>query len=86
MKLSSQLAVVNGLVAARIQANQGGPDVYSLRCSPISYGILCRELYDPVKHQGEQIVQDPYDKKRWAERQIDWIIRQVSDGPRRSPG
>lgn len=76
MTVYRQLAVIHGLVTARIQASRGGPDIYSLRCSPVSYGILCREPYDPIKHQGEPIAQDPYDKKRWAERQIDWIVKQ----------
>ncbi|KAK3117675.1 hypothetical protein LTR53_000703 [Teratosphaeriaceae sp. CCFEE 6253] len=71
-----QLAVVHGLVAARSQSNKGGPEIYSWRCSPISYGVLCRELYDPEKHQGETVVHDPYDRKRWAERQINWLIKQ----------
>ncbi|KAK5112470.1 hypothetical protein LTR62_004227 [Meristemomyces frigidus] len=73
---NSQLAVVHGLVAARIQSNRGGPEIYAQRCSPLSYGILCRELYDPIKHINETVVQDPYDKKRWAERQIHWAIKQ----------
>ncbi|KAK5119541.1 hypothetical protein LTR85_007369 [Meristemomyces frigidus] len=71
-----QLAVLHGLVTARTQSNRGGPDIYAWRCCPVSYGILCREHYDPHKHQGETVVQDPYDKKRWAERQINWVIKQ----------
>ena len=50
--------------------------MYTQRCCPVSYGIVCRELYDPMKHQGEIVVLDPYDKQRWAERQINWIIKQ----------
>ncbi len=61
---------------ARIQSDRGGPDVYTYRCCPISFGIICREIYDPVKHQGEIVVLDPYDNQRWAERQINWIIKQ----------
>ena len=51
--------------------------MYPLRCCPISFGIVCREEYDATKHQGEIVVIDPFDKKRWAERQINWIIKQV---------
>lgn len=75
---SRQLAVVHGLVLARIQANKGGPEIYSQRCCPISYGILCRQLYDPQIHRDEDLVKDPFSKGHWAENQITWIIRQVS--------
>lgn len=51
--------------------------MYSLRMCPISFGIVCRELYNASKHQGAEVIQDPFDKKRWAERQIHWIITQV---------
>ena len=61
---------------ARIQSTRGGPDIYAHRCCPVSFGIVCRELYNPEKHQGEIVVLDPYDKQRWAERQINWIIKQ----------
>lgn len=71
-----QLAVVHGLVMARIQAIRGGPDIYVHRCCPISFGIVCREIFDPAKHAGEIVVFDPYDKQKWAERQINWIIKQ----------
>jgi hypothetical protein len=71
-----QLTVVHGLVMSKIQTTRGGPDMYSLRCCPVSFGIVCREIYNPSKHQGEDIVQDPYDGRRWAERQINWIITQ----------
>lgn len=72
-----QLAVCHGLVAARMQANMGGTDVFANRCCPVSFGILSRELYDPRKHVGEKVVQDPHDKRRWAEGQINWILKQV---------
>ena len=50
--------------------------MYTHRCCPVSFGILCREVYDPIKHQGEEVVLDAYDGQRWAERQINWIIKQ----------
>ncbi|KAK3672450.1 hypothetical protein LTR78_007757 [Recurvomyces mirabilis] len=71
-----QLAVVHGLVLARIQSLRGGPEVLSTRRSPVSYGVLCRELYDPDNHQGEDVELDPYDKRRYAERQVNWFIKQ----------
>jgi len=78
---SPQLAVVLGLVMARIQKAKTSVSVYAEKCSPISLGVLCREKYDQKKHQGEDVQMDPYDKKRWAERQIEWIIRRVSEIP-----
>ncbi|KAK4542172.1 hypothetical protein LTR36_007019 [Oleoguttula mirabilis] len=71
-----QLAVVHGLVLARTQALKGGPEVLSSRRCPVSYGVLCRETYDQTKHQGEDIEQDPFDKKRYAEKQVSWFIKQ----------
>jgi len=71
-----QLAVCHGLVAARMQANMGGMDVFANRCCPVSFGILSRELYDPTRHIGEKVVQDPHDNRRWAEGQINWILKQ----------
>lgn len=73
--------MVHGLVLARIQASKGGPHIYSQRCCPVSYGIVCRQRYDPQIHQGEDLIKDPYSKGHWAENQITWIVRQVS-----SPG
>lgn len=67
-----------GLVMKRTQEVRSGFDIYSVRCACNSYGDLCREPYDPVKHQGEGVVIDPRDKKRWAERQVHWLIKQVS--------
>lgn len=73
---SRQLAVVHGLVLARIQASKGGPQIYSQRCCPVSYGIICRQRYDPQIHQGEDLVKDPHSKNYWAENQITWVVRQ----------
>ncbi|KAK5125632.1 hypothetical protein LTR85_011906 [Meristemomyces frigidus] len=71
-----QLAVVHGLILARTQALKGGPEVLSSRRCPVSYGVLCREAYDQTKHQGEDVEQDPFDKKRYAEKQVSWFIKQ----------
>ena len=73
-----QLVVVHGLVMARIQKARIGVSVFSKKCCPISVGILCRKEYSEKEHQGEDVGLDPFDKKRWAERQIQWIIKQVS--------
>lgn len=69
--------MVHGLVLARTQALKGGPEVLSSRRCSVSYGVLCRENYDQTKHQGEDVEQDPYDKKRYAEKQVSWFIKQV---------
>jgi len=76
--MSRQLAVVHGLILARIQALKGGPDVLSTRRCPVSYGVLCREVYDQTKHQGEDVEEDPFDKKRYAEKQVSWFIKKVT--------
>jgi len=76
----SQLAVVKGLVLARTQPLKNGLEVLPCRRCPLSYGILCRQLYDPGKcswHIGATVVKDPFDKKRWVEDQIFWFIKQV---------
>ncbi|TKA82165.1 hypothetical protein B0A55_02029 [Friedmanniomyces simplex] len=71
-----QLAVVHELLLARRQALRGGPEMLSTRRCPVSYGVLCREPYDATKHQGEDVVQDPFTKKRFAEKQVSWFIKQ----------
>lgn len=50
----------------------------STRRCPLSYGVVCRELYDPLKHQGQPVELDKFDKKRYAEGQVSWFITQVS--------
>ncbi|KAK5175057.1 uncharacterized protein LTR77_000194 [Saxophila tyrrhenica] len=71
-----QLTVVHGLVMSRIQSTRGGPEMYSTRMCPVSFGVICREVYNPKKHMGEDVSEDPYDKQKWAEKQINWIIKQ----------
>jgi hypothetical protein len=73
-----QLVVAHGLVKARIQTAKIGVGVFAKKVSPISVGVLCRKKYDEKEHQGEDVKLDPFDKKRWAERQIEWIIKRVS--------
>lgn len=81
-----QLAVVHGLVIDRVQTRRD-PDglVFPKRRCRTSYGIVVREVYDPARHIGEDVVRDPRDGQQWAERQIHWFIKQgqlvtVKDG------
>ena len=72
-----QLAVVQGLVIDRTQKISRGTGVYRDRCCRVSFGVVCREEYDEIKHRGEKVTTDPLDKSRWAEDQVDWFIKQV---------
>ena len=71
-----QLVVVHGIVIDRCQELRQGTGVYKERCCRSSYGIVIRQPYDPIAHQGEDVVVDPRDNKKWAERQIHWFLRQ----------
>ena len=62
----------------RIQQLSRGNVVYRERCCPNSYGIVVRQPFSPMLHALEDMVQDPRDNKKWAERQIHWFIKQVS--------
>ena len=73
-----QLAVVHGLVIDRVQRIKEDKVVYKERCCRNSYGILVRQLYDPLLHQGEDVETDVRDRKKWAINQIDWFIKKVS--------
>lgn len=45
-----------------------------------SYGVLCRQLYNPKIHFGAMVEFDSFNKKqRWALNQIDWLIQIVSE-------
>lgn len=74
--LEPQLAVTHGLVIDRAQELKSGAGVFLERCCRNSYGVVVRAPYDPVAHMGEDVVIDPRDGMKWAERQIDWIIKQ----------
>lgn len=71
-----QLAVVHGIVMGRIQELKTSTAVYTERCCANSYGIVVRRPYNPGEHLGEDVVIDPRDKQKWAEKQIHWFIRQ----------
>ncbi|KAH1433170.1 hypothetical protein KXX32_001734 [Aspergillus fumigatus] len=76
-----QLAAVHGLVLDRIQLLKQGVLTFGSRCSPVSYGIICDQLYIPEKHAGELIRQDPHDQLSYAIDQIDWLVVQGSPVP-----
>jgi hypothetical protein len=63
----------------RIQAINRGRNIYQDRRCRTSFGVLVNERYDERRHRGERVFVDPLDKTRWAENQIDWLIKQVSD-------
>lgn len=74
-----QLAVVQGLVMERIQVISRGRNVYQDRRCRTSFGVVVNKPYDELQHRGEPVRIDPFDKMRWAEDQIDWLIRRVSN-------
>ncbi|GIJ87125.1 hypothetical protein Asppvi_006029 [Aspergillus pseudoviridinutans] len=76
-----QLAVVHGLVLDRIQLLKRGVVTFGSRCSPVSYGIICDQLYVPEKHAGEIIRRDPHDQLSYAIDQVDWLVVQGSAVP-----
>jgi hypothetical protein len=43
-----------------------------------SYGLMCRELYNPKIHFGATPEPDRFKKhQRWVAGQIDWLIKKV---------
>ncbi|KAK5734826.1 hypothetical protein LTR17_008596 [Elasticomyces elasticus] len=56
-------------------AGSGSPNARNMTILLASDPVLCRELYDEVKHQGEDVEQDPYTKKRFAETQVSWFVK-----------
>ncbi|PQE13605.1 hsp70 family chaperone protein [Rutstroemia sp. NJR-2017a BVV2] len=71
-----RLSVVKGLVIDRRQKLTSGAAALNTRIARASYGVLCRQLYDPKIHMGEEIQIDPLNKKqKWATLQIDWLIK-----------
>ena len=65
----------------RIQTLSRGNVVFKERCCRMSYGVRCREEYNPSansKHVGQQVTLDPRDGKKYVENQIDWFVKQVS--------
>ncbi|KAF4625520.1 hypothetical protein G7Y89_g12649 [Cudoniella acicularis] len=70
-----RLSVVKGLVMDRKQKLILGTAALKSRIARASYGVACRQIYDPIRHPGATIEYDAYTKKRWAINQIDWLIK-----------
>lgn len=65
----------------RIQTISRGNRIFKERCCRVSYGVRCREEYQPdtnKAHVGQTVVLDPRDGKKYVENQIDWFVKQVS--------
>lgn len=61
----------------RVQEITSESPMYTSRRCRASYGILCREKYDPRRHAGEDVSVDEYDKKKWVDGQIHWVVKKV---------
>ncbi|KAK7994683.1 hypothetical protein PG990_013456 [Apiospora arundinis] len=70
-----QLVVVRGLLEDRKQRMESGQSVITSRIARASYGVLVKQLYDPVVHFMPEIQDDPYDGTRFAINQIQWLIK-----------
>ncbi|KAI9768044.1 MAG: hypothetical protein M1839_004204 [Geoglossum umbratile] len=69
------LAVCKGLVIDRMQRICHNASVFRSRRFRSSYGILYNERYDKNRHADQRSVKNPLDGHKYAENQIDWIIR-----------
>ncbi|KAI9767085.1 MAG: hypothetical protein M1840_005873 [Geoglossum simile] len=69
------LAVCKGLVIDRMQRICHNASVFRTRRFRSSYGILYSERYDKSKHSGQKSIKNSLDGHKYAENQIDWIIR-----------
>lgn len=68
----------------RIQTIGRGNMIFKERCCRVSYGVRCREEYQPDKnkaHVGQHVVLDSRDGKKYVENQIDWFVKQVNFQP-----
>jgi hypothetical protein len=73
-----RLSVVKGLVMDRKQKLVSGTAALKTRIARASYGVLCRQLYNPNYHIGADVDYDVYNKsQQWALNQIEWLIRKV---------
>ncbi|KIW94189.1 uncharacterized protein Z519_05505 [Cladophialophora bantiana CBS 173.52] len=70
------LSVVKGLLIERLQKLKFTKSVLRARKCRQSLGILCEQLYDPVRHRGAKLKVDPTDGLTYAVDQISWFIRQ----------
>ncbi|CZR50401.1 uncharacterized protein PAC_00273 [Phialocephala subalpina] len=69
------LAVCKGLVIDRLQHFSCHMPVIPIRSSKASYGILCREIHNGKKHSGQPSTKNQLDGKKYARKQIDWLVR-----------
>jgi hypothetical protein len=73
-----RLSVVKGLVMDRRQRLVTGTAALKTRIARASYGVLCRQIYNPNYHIGADVDYDVYNKsQKWALYQIEWLIRKV---------
>jgi hypothetical protein len=73
-----RLSVVKGLVMDRKQRLVTGTAALKTRIARASYGVLCRQIYNPNYHIGADVDYDVYNKsQKWALYQIEWLIRKV---------
>ncbi|KAF0642283.1 hypothetical protein FPSE5266_04016 [Fusarium pseudograminearum] len=72
-----QTTVVRGLLEDQKQKREtGNKPVLATYIARMSYGIVIREPYNPMRHVGEQLETDEFDSaQRWAVNQIEWFIR-----------
>jgi hypothetical protein len=61
----------------RIQKLNLGHSIMEIRCCRASYGMVCMELYDKLKHIGLETWTDPLDQKVYVKEQIDWFVKKV---------
>jgi hypothetical protein len=79
-----QLAVVKGLLEDRRQQYDTGSNCLTTRIARASYGVVCKYLYNPLVHKGEDIEDDQYKNGiKWALNQIDWFVKKVIRAYRR---
>ena len=66
----------------RKQRLVSGTAALKTRIARASYGVLCRQLYDPNIHFNADVQYDFYVKRqKWAMNQIDWLIKKVGGTP-----
>lgn len=63
----------------RVQVISRGRNVYQDRRCRTSFGVVVDKPYDKLQHRGEPVRIDPFDKKKWAHHQIDWLIKKVRE-------
>jgi hypothetical protein len=63
----------------RVQKVDQHTNVFDELCCRVSYGMICKELYNPVNHMGEPTAYDPRDRQTYALNQIDWFVKQASE-------